>query len=432
MTSPVCVEGVLGRLAQSLRAFYQHSVIKNASFLLLSNIIMSGFGFLFWVIAAREYSRANVGVASVIITAAALITTIGLLGLDAGVLRFLSASPNQEKQLQSTVAVVTVTTILAGASYIALTPILSPKLAFIRHNLVYAAIMLGFIVALVLNAILQASFVAKRRSLYVLIGNSLFSVAKVGVVPFMMGLGSFGIIGASGIAVIANLLFGVVTLKIKFGIRLFPRYHRHALAHVRTYATTLFATGLENNLIQAALPLVVLNRLGAGHAGDYYIVLSVASTLNMFSAATFQSLLAEGAHSPNFFVMNVRHSARHVFMLLIPSAILMFFLGKYVLLLFGSGYAAHGTTMLKYLALAAPFSALNYLADGISNVQQRNRRFLVMSTFNSGGIIILSIFLVRYGLNGLGEAWLIAQAATTVVYAFVMRNELSGFLRQQK
>lgn len=419
----------VGRSRQALSGFYRESLIKNASLLLVSSAVMSGMGFIFWVIAARIFSKDDVGVASVLLTAASFITTVGLLGLDSGLMRFLASSPEPKKQLESTVALVGLATLAAGVVYILLTPALSAKLAFLRHDYLDAAVLLAFLLALVTNALLQATFIAKRRAEFVLVGNSIFSVLKVAVLPALTVFGAMGILSAGWLALLVSIVVCVWILRARFSLSILPRFHRGALGHVRSYATTLFATGVENSVVQAVIPLVVLNRLGAARAADYYIVLSVASVLSMIPAATFQSLLAEGGHSVSTLDVNIHRSAKHVFALLLPAALALIVLGHYVLLLFGRSYADEGTVMLRLLALSAPFSALNYLADGVVNVRQQNRLFFAMNSFNSGAILVLCLLLVSHGLTGLGLAWLLGQVVTVAVYAVILRRDLPRFLR---
>jgi len=59
-------------LPKNLTELKQHlndPLFKNAYFLMLSSISSAGSGFFFWLIAARFYSTAEVGLASAIIAA---------------------------------------------------------------------------------------------------------------------------------------------------------------------------------------------------------------------------------------------------------------------------------------------------------------------------------------------------------------------------
>lgn len=85
--------------------------------------------------------------------------------------------------------------------------------------------------------------------------------------------------------------------------------------------------------------------------------------------------------------------------------------------------------MLQLFALAVPFYALNYIADGVANIRQNNCLFLTMNSINSGLVLVLSYIFVSGGLTGLGIAWLVAQIITVAVYGGVMRHDIPKFLR---
>ena len=54
-----------------------------------SSLTSAGSGFFFWLIAARFYSTADIGLASAIISAMGLISMLSLLGFDISLVRFL-------------------------------------------------------------------------------------------------------------------------------------------------------------------------------------------------------------------------------------------------------------------------------------------------------------------------------------------------------
>ena len=73
---------------EELKKHLSDPLFKNAYFLMFSSLTSAGSGF-FWVIAARFYSTANIGLASAIISAMGLISMLSLLGFDISLVRFL-------------------------------------------------------------------------------------------------------------------------------------------------------------------------------------------------------------------------------------------------------------------------------------------------------------------------------------------------------
>ena len=54
---------------------------KNSFFIMLTSISNAGFGFAFWMLAAKFYPK-DVGVATALISSIALLAGISMLGLD--------------------------------------------------------------------------------------------------------------------------------------------------------------------------------------------------------------------------------------------------------------------------------------------------------------------------------------------------------------
>ena len=67
---------------EELKKHLSDPLFKNAYFLMFSSLTSAGSGFFFWLIAARFYSTADIGLASAIISAMGLISMLSLLGFD--------------------------------------------------------------------------------------------------------------------------------------------------------------------------------------------------------------------------------------------------------------------------------------------------------------------------------------------------------------
>ena len=74
---------------KELKKHLSDPLFKNAYFLMFSSLTSAGSGFFFWLIAARFYSTADIGLASAIISAMGLIAMLSLLSFDISLVRFL-------------------------------------------------------------------------------------------------------------------------------------------------------------------------------------------------------------------------------------------------------------------------------------------------------------------------------------------------------
>ena len=86
---------------EDLKNHLNDPLFKNAYFLMLSSITSAGSGFFFWLIAARFYSTADIGLASAIISAMGLISMLSLLGFDISLVRFLPEREDKQELINS-------------------------------------------------------------------------------------------------------------------------------------------------------------------------------------------------------------------------------------------------------------------------------------------------------------------------------------------
>jgi len=421
---------MVASLRHRLLTLYRGDVVKNAGVLMLSNIVLSGFGFVFWFVAAHLEKKSDLGIASVIITAVSLLSTTGLLGLDSGVLRFLAEDASAQRQIQTVLVWTTLASAALGVLYVTFASHLSSHLTFLSHHwLTSCLLLLTYLEAFVFSTIAQNVFISRRRSWAVLVGNSVFSVLKVALIPVLVALGAMGLVASTAVALVVSVLVLVTMMRRQFSLSMVPRFHRGSLTNVRRYATTLFFTGVENNIVQALLPLIVLNRLGSEPAGAYYIALNISMVLGFVASSTFQSLIASVSHSTEMVSQRIHDALVHVTLLLVPLVAVFVIFAPLLLGLFGHVYADQSTTLLRLLALAAPFSALNYLFDAVAHIRTRNGLFFVMNTLNCLSVVVAAALFITRGLTGLGLAWLVGQLVTALCYLVVYRRELGQWLR---
>jgi len=72
-----------------VRAGLSDSLYRNSIYMMISTLIMSFLGFVFWMIVTRLYSASDVGLATTIISVMGLITSFSLLGLNVGLIKYL-------------------------------------------------------------------------------------------------------------------------------------------------------------------------------------------------------------------------------------------------------------------------------------------------------------------------------------------------------
>jgi len=192
--------------------------------------------------------------------------------------------------------------------------------------------------------------------------------------------------------------------------RPFPAFRRDLLGRLLPYSFANYLANLLSGAPGFVYPLMVLNVLGAEKNAYFYITWMMVTVLSVIPGGMAQSLLAEGSHDQGRLAANGRRALAFALLLSLPAVAAMFLLGGWFLHFFGPGYAEHGTGVMRCLALAVLPQCVNVLFITVNQVQKRVC-FIIAQT---GALSVLSLglgylLLVKYGLNGLGMAYALAQ-----------------------
>ena len=76
-----------------IQTLFKNTLFRNSFYLMLATAVMAGFGFFFWLIVARMFSTANIGLATTLISVMNMIAMLSLVGFDVTFVRFLPNSP---------------------------------------------------------------------------------------------------------------------------------------------------------------------------------------------------------------------------------------------------------------------------------------------------------------------------------------------------
>jgi len=160
----------------------------------------------------------------------------------------------------------------------------------------------------------------------------------------------------------------------------------------------------------------VTMRLSPTDNAYFYTTGRVGSFFFMASTAVAASLFAEGSHAADNLPRKVRASAAISGMLLGPAMLVCFLGGRYILLLFGPGYAQYGLTLLMIYAASAVPDAITNIYVSVLRVQRRLRYAALLQLSMAALTWALAwIWLPLLGIAGVGLAWLIAQVAGSLV-----------------
>jgi O-antigen/teichoic acid export membrane protein len=164
-----------------------------------------------------------------------------------------------------------------------------------------------------------------------------------------------------------------------------------------------------------ALPMVVLNLLGPVNAALYYVDMSVAAVLFVIPFACSQSMFAEASYREEELVKHVRKATAMTALLMIPAAGAGILIASRLLGMYGERYATGGAALLRILFMSAFFVGANCMLGAMVKVTKKTSALVASTLVTCLVVVGLSIPMSAGGLAGIGWAWMVGQAAGTVV-----------------
>lgn len=372
---------------------------KNSVYLILSSLAAAGFGFIFWILAARLYSPEDVGLATAMISSAGIIGILAKLGFDQSIIRFFPEM-DKGKVFFSSLIVTSAAGLLFGAIFLAGIDLFAPKLNILQQ---YPIIFLGVLFFQSLVNITGIAFVALRKGGFYFIQNILNGSRIVFLIPLVF-LGALGIFSSLGIAFAITSLLPVYFL-YRFKIRLSgidTQFLRESFA----FSAGTYLSGIFLLLPPVLFPLIILNTLDAEQAAIYYIVYSIISLLLVIPTSFGTSLFVEGSHGEPL-AQSAKKAIFATFLILIPAVAVIFLSGNYLLQLMGN-YYVQGFDLLKLMAISTIFYAVFQVFISVKKTVKDIKAILYLG-FGQFVLIIASGYLLLnyYGLIGIGYAWIL-------------------------
>ncbi len=399
-----------------VRQHLREPLIRNSFFIMASSFVAAGFGFFFWMIAARLYSQADVGIATALMSSMGLLILISRLGLDQSVIRFF---PQRDKNrvLGTAIIVPTAVALGAGAVFIAAVDVIAPELVIVRT---VAPLYLVFLGAYSITWVLEGAFNAIRKSEYYFILNLLYGSRILFLFPLVF-LGAMGIFSSFGLSFVLGLILAFILLA-RCSIRPALGIDRAFLREAWQFSAGAYIAGMLMSAPNMVIPIMVLHVLGAESTANYYITYAIVSILFMIPYAFTTSLFVEGSHGGEMKKCVFRTLAS-MFALRIPAILGLSLFGEQILNLIGKDYV-EGITLLRVLALSAVFVSICQTFISIAKVRNDIRSLIIISGFVSVALLGLGYTLMlHFGLIGMGYAWFATYAVGTLLTGVILRKK---------
>ncbi|WP_367319371.1 lipopolysaccharide biosynthesis protein [Streptomyces sp. HUAS ZL42] len=392
-------------------------LLRTGHLLAVSSLVNSCFGSLFWLFATHWYDERTVGLSYSALSASMLLTGIGQLNLHDFLVRFVPTTGRRTRRLVLTCyAVSTSFSLLVAAVFLALVPVVTPGLDFLLTPVAggcFAVATAGYAIFVLQDGALTAV----GRPGWVVAENLIFACGKILLLALGAALALFSgiLISWAGALLIALVVANTVLLR-----RGIPQHERNTPAtppspRMLGYAATDWLGSLFRLAAYTLVPLIVLDTLGAEQSAYYSLAWSIAYVPYLLALNMGTSLITESVRRPERLVDNGLRVLRHSGLMLAGVTAVLAAAAPQILSLFGASYSAHGTTLLRLLAVSALPNLLVSLAIDVSRARRRLRWAVGLQIATCGLVLGLTVVLLpRFGVTGAGIAWLAAQCLIAV------------------
>lgn len=354
-------------------------LVRTAVALMAATLASAGLTFVFWVVAARWFDPATVGRASAVVSAMTLLSALAQLNLHSLYTRFLpTAGASARRLVLGGQAACAGAAVLTAVGFLALGLGGRELTGRPLTGLLFTVGVLASAIFFVQDGVLAAL----HRSGAVPVKNALSAAAKLLLLPVLAGT-------ATGDGILLAWVLPVVAVTAAthgwIMLRLLPA---HPAAPTGTtpagrrellgFAAAEYLHGLANNVPAFLPPVLVAGALGDVAAAYFFIpwVIGVSVTTLLWNVVSsfVVAASADGAL--------VREHARRAVALLGTvvglSVAVLVAAATPLLRVFGAGYAEHGATALRVIALSLPFTAIFLLARAFAMLTRRTGRLLAL------------------------------------------------------
>lgn len=408
--------------------YLKNPLRKNAIFLIISEILLALFGFIFWWIAKHfaEGHLANpddeVGLAAALVSAVLLLQSLSKLGCDIGLARFLHNAENRQYMINTCLTLVGLLSVLLATICILGFGGWSSALSLVRENTNYTLLFILFTGAVSLFGQLQQGvFVAFRSTKFSLAMQTVAGLRLL-LPAFLISYGAFGIFSSWGIAICIACIMGILLIRrLQPGYRPIPGIKKKIVTEMMGFSLGNYVAESFRELPGLLLPLLIVDILAPDMGYYFYIAWTIANSIFMIVYSTNFSLLAEVSYQREKLRSDVLRSLKFIFLLLIPVIIFIFVFGDMLLSIFGEACSEEAFTLLRILALSAIPLVFNALYITIKRIRKDIKpviyihSFIALFTIGIGCVLMNEMELV-----GIGIAWISSQSAVTFVIAIAM------------
>jgi O-antigen/teichoic acid export membrane protein len=394
----------------------QDPLFRNSFFISLSRFSEIGFGFIFWVVAARFYTISDVGEATAIISSLGLVVILSRFGFDVSQIRFMKEY-DRDVIFNTCLWIPTIGAIIIGGIYFAFLRYTTPASEFL-HGYFFLFIIVVFLNSITLT--IGNAFISFGKAEYRFVQNLMLGI-RIPVMVFLVSLGSIGIFLSFGIAYLITVFFAVWLIRkfvlIKFTIDKDFTRETSRFTYLNYFAS-LFLT-----IPILIMPLVILSVSTAENAALYYIAFAFGNIVLVIPEAIGTSFFVEGSQGSPV-KKGILKALIMTFLILIPAVLFLWCFGENILQWMGKDYTG-ALDLLRIFILSGFFVSVSQIFLYLETLRKEPGIVFLFSGLKAVLLIIFSYcFLLVFGIIGIGWAWILTHAILCIYVVWFLRKHI--------
>lgn len=413
-----------GKVARLLGAA-NRQIFANASALMGTMVVTSGFGALYWLVAARLFTTETVGLSGASIAMMSLLGTAGMLGLGTLLIGELPRQRGQEAALIATALAVAGSVGAAlGVLFAVVAPLIAPNLRDLSGSVATVALFALGVSLTSITMVLDQALLGLLRGSLQLWRNAGFAAVKLVVLAILaLWLGGDSWLTVYGTWVLGHLLSLVGLAAFAAWRGIWPDWHSlrpRAMLLRRFGRAALWHHGLNMalQLPGLTLPVLVTSLLSATDNAYYYASSIVATPFFYGTLALVTALYAVGSRSPAALAERMRFTLRLALAAAVAGNLVLLVGADLLLNLFGGEYADRAAWTLRILGLCVfPIIVKDHFVT-LNRIHNRLAGTATLAAAGTAAELLLATLGARIGgLPGLVTGWLIALTLEAIVMA---------------